>query len=261
MKKSTLLFTLLLAFQALPAAAQTAPAAPQGALAFDPATLLAAQFDAARLRQAYAAAVHVSPLPGARPGPYSYDELSETTMSMAQGAAMKMEQKKTVVRDKQGRTRIDHTFLPMKLQRTIIVDPVAKAVYLVCPERQEVLRLAGAPLDTPADAAPIPQLPSAEQHATSTSLGEKEVGGVKAFGSRSEIVTPAGAQGNEKDVVSVTETWFSMELGIPVYMRTSSPLFGEHFTHVENVKFAEVPASSFALPAGYKVRDFAAAQQ
>ena len=258
MKKSTLLFSALLAFQVLPVVSQPAFAQSDSPAALDPTAMYASQFDAARLRQEYASANSRKNFPGARQGPYTYEMLTDTTVSLVAGTHVKTQQKETRALDKQGRTRIDYTF--PNLQRTIIVDPLAKAVYLVCPESQEVLRLTGAALDAPASAAPVkPSLD--DKHTTSTSLGEKDVGGVKAFGSRSEIVTPAGTQGNDKDIVSVTELWFSLELGTPVYLRTASPLFGETFTRIENLKFADVPASTFVLPAGYTVRDIALAQQ
>jgi hypothetical protein len=101
------------------------------------------------------------------------------------------------------------------------------------------------------------QLPDAASPVASTDLGEKEIGGVKAHGSKSETTIPAGAKGNDKPLVHTTEMWFSTDLATPVYMHLSMPEFGDIVTHVENVKFGDVPASTFALPEGYAMRDIA----
>jgi hypothetical protein len=88
-------------------------------------------------------------------------------------------------------------------------------------------------------------------------LGEKVIAGVKASGVRSERTIPAGAQGNDKPLVHKSETWFSQELATVVSMRMSMPEIGDFYMHVENLKFGDVPASTFALPEGYAIRDIA----
>ena len=136
-------------------------------------------------------------------------------------------------------------------ERIVIADPTKHAVYLVCPERKEILRLAGTALDDPAPVqAPLP-------HGVKADLGEKVIAGVNARGVRSEVTVPAGAQGNEKPLVHKSETWFSPDLATIVSMRMSMPEIGDFYMHVENLKFGDMPASTFALPEGYAIRDIA----
>ena len=42
-----------------------------------------------------------------------------------------------------------------------------------------------------------------------------------------------------------------------MYSHVSMPEFGDIVTHVDNLKFGDVPASTFALPESYVIHDIA----
>jgi hypothetical protein len=46
-----------------------------------------------------------------------------------------------------------------------------------------------------------------------------------------------------------------------VYSHTFTPEFGDIVMRVDNLKFGDVPASAFALPEGYVIRDIAPANK
>ena len=250
MKVSAILFSLLVACQILPAAAQTGDMTRPDVTGIMQAHH-ADQFSPQRLRVEYNAAVaRLRILAGAgKPLAYTYDYVTDTSIALAGGNAQKSQTKTSYAYDKDGRSRtVSSSF---GLERIVIADPTQHAVYLVCPERKEVLRLQGAALD---EAAPVqPPVPSG----ATTDLGEKVIAGVKASGTRSETTIPAGAQGNEQPLVHKSETWFSPDLATIVSMRMSMPEIGDFFMHVENLKFGDVPASTFALPEGYRILDIA----
>ncbi|MCS0582533.1 hypothetical protein NX784_13110 [Massilia pinisoli] len=254
MKVFSTLFSLLIACQALPVTMHTAAAQADDEAKTVGAEMTRAameQFGPVRLRNEYNFAVARLKSHDGKPRAYTYDVVTDTATALAGGNAIKSQSKESHAFDKTGRSRTAWT--QAGVERIAIADPATQTAYLICPERKEILRMKS-PATTVAPAMPTPEPASS---VTSTNLGEKEIAGVKAFGSKSEITIPAGAQGNDKPLVHTTETWFSTELGLLMYMNMSMPEFGDMITRVENLKFGDVPASTFALPEGYAIRDIA----
>lgn len=262
MKVSTTLFSLLVACQALPAVMQPAAAQSEDVTrtAIDDAgrKFAADQFGPERLRIDYNFAVARLKLLAGKRLAYTYDYVSDMNMTLAGGNAIKKQSKISFAYDKDGRSR---TVSSMSgLERIVIADPTTQTAYLICPERKEVLRMTGAALATPPGTAPAWRVSDESKAGTHTDLGEKMIAGVKASGSRTEITIPAGAQGNDKPLVHTFENWYAPDLAAIVYSRVSMPEFGDTVMDVENLKFGDVPASTFALPDGYAVRDIALAE-
>lgn len=86
------------------------------------------------------------------------------------------------------------------------------------------------------------------------SLGTREFDGIKAEGTMTSHTIPAGQIGNEKPIVVTSERWFSPELFIVVYAKTSDPRAGDTIYRVTNVKRGEPPADLFKVPADYRTR-------
>lgn len=91
----------------------------------------------------------------------------------------------------------------------------------------------------------------------SKSLGSKDIEGVKAEGKLTTYEIPAGEVGNAQAIVVSDEVWTSPDLQMVVYSKHSDPRSGERIYRLTNLKREEVPASQFAVPADYKVRDLA----
>lgn len=262
MKVSIMLFSLLVACQVLPVALRSAAAQSADQVSADVTDLtraaIADLFDPESLRVAYNFAVIRPKALGNRPLAYTYDVVTDTAMVLAGGNALKSQVKASYAYDKDGRSRTVSS--AAGLERIVIADPTTQTVYLVCPERKEVLRMRGAALASPPGTAPAWHVSDADKSDIRTELGEKEIAGVKASGTRSEVAIPAGTRGNDKALVQTSETWYSPDLATVVYSHISSPDFGDVLIHVENLKFGDVPASTFALPEGYSVRDIALAK-
>ncbi|MCS0629470.1 hypothetical protein NX786_09005 [Telluria mixta] len=247
MKVSAILFSLLLACQVLPVTMRTAAAQADttGIARAD----FADQFGPERLRTDYQAAVaRLRMLEGKRLA-YTYDYVTNVALALTGANTVKTQSTISYAYDEKGRARIASS--ASGLERIVIADPTKQAVYLVCPERKEILRLKGAALESRS----APKFP--DKSGAKTELGEKLIAGVKASGTRSETTIPAGAQGNEKPLVHTSETWYAPDLATIVYMQMSMPELGDFVMHVENLKFGDVPASTFALPEGYAIRDIA----
>jgi hypothetical protein len=254
MKVFSMLFSLAIACQTLPVTMHAAAAQAgddTNAIGAEMTRAAMDQFGPVRLRNEYNYAVSRLKSRDGIPRAYTYDVVTDTTMALAGGNAMKSQIKESHAFDKTGRSRTAWT--QAGVERIAIADPATQTAYLICPERKEILRMKN-PVPTVPPAAPTSEPTSS---VTSTNLGEKEIAGTKAFGSKAEIIIPAGAQGNDKPLVHTTETWFSAELGLVMYLNMSMPEFGDMITRVDNLKFGDVPASTFALPEGYAIRDIA----
>jgi hypothetical protein len=86
------------------------------------------------------------------------------------------------------------------------------------------------------------------------SLGTREFEGIKADGTMTTHTIPAGQIGNEKPIVISSERWFSPDLFIVVYAKTSDPRAGETIYRVTNVRRGEPSADLFKVPPDYRTR-------
>jgi hypothetical protein len=84
-------------------------------------------------------------------------------------------------------------------------------------------------------------------------LGDQNIDGIHAAGTRMTTTIPAGKMGNEQPITVTSERWFSPELKITVMTKHSDPWAGELKTQFTNVNASEPDASLFAVPADYKV--------
>jgi hypothetical protein len=85
------------------------------------------------------------------------------------------------------------------------------------------------------------------------SLGAKTIEGIQATGTRNTNTIPAGAIGNDKDVVITHETWYSPELKLVLLSTQDDPRFGQTTYSLKNVQQGEPNKALFQVPAGYKV--------
>lgn len=143
---------------------------------------------------------------------------------------------------------------------------VAERSKTVAPgERFEVIsnvRVATPGKAVPATIERVAQLAGAEladrkwaAQATTSSLGSREIEGVKADGTATSYTIPAGEIGNQKPITVTTEKWYSPELQIILSMKRSDPRTGETGYRVVNLKRGEQPKTLFTLPEGYQVTD------
>jgi hypothetical protein len=122
-------------------------------------------------------------------------------------------------------------------------------------EGDEAIAIAGLPLDVDGVIA----MRAGKQKGVTTSLGVKEVGGVKAEGTQTIATIAAGEIGNEKPIQIISEKWFSPELQTVVYSRHSDPRRGETIYRLNNIRRVAQAAELFAVPAGYTIREPAVA--
>jgi hypothetical protein len=102
----------------------------------------------------------------------------------------------------------------------------------------------------PIAAAPaVSLLPASD--ARTEDLGEQDVQGVLAKGTRQTQIIAAGAIGNERAIEIVSEQWYSPDLEAVVLRRNNDPRFGETTYELVNLVRGEPSADLFAVPADY----------
>jgi len=106
----------------------------------------------------------------------------------------------------------------------------------------------------PIAAAPMIQA-FPDTDATTEDLGEQEIQGVLANGTRDTQVISAGAIGNERAIEIVSEQWYSPDLEAVVMRRNVDPCFGETTYELVNLVQGEPPGDLFAVPADYEVSE------
>ncbi len=76
-----------------------------------------------------------------------------------------------------------------------------------------------------------------------------------ATGTRTTRTIDAGSMGNDKPIISVTETWFSPELKMTVLTVTDDGQSGHSTMKLVNITRAEPIAQLFQVPSDYTVKD------
>lgn len=90
---------------------------------------------------------------------------------------------------------------------------------------------------------------------TTTPLGSKDIEGVRVEGKSVSYTIPAGEIGNRNPITVTTESWYSPDLQATVYSKSSDPRVGETIYRLANIKRGEQPASLFAVPEGFSVKE------
>jgi hypothetical protein len=88
-----------------------------------------------------------------------------------------------------------------------------------------------------------------------TSLGAKDMEGVKAEGKRTVWTIAAGEIGNRNPIQVTSESWYSPDLQVTVYSRYNDPRTGESIYRLAGIKRGDPAADLFRVPADYRVRD------
>jgi hypothetical protein len=84
-------------------------------------------------------------------------------------------------------------------------------------------------------------------------LGTDTIMGVEVRGYRITRTTPAGRIGNDRPLVSTTETWMAPSLGLAIRQITDDPQTGKMTREVVSLDLSEPDPSVFQPPADYEV--------
>jgi hypothetical protein len=221
--------------------------------------------------------------------PYSAEAITERTQVLADGNRINVRSMTRVYRDGEGRTRRESIEPDGTVRSISISDPVGKNSYTLNPETK-IAYAAGANIvaftESPAAGGgggtvsyerqatggstrvlentvtstrsvggvmmrtPAPD----DRNVTKEDLGQQNVEGVMATGTRTTTVIPAGEIGNAQEIRIVSEQWFSDEIQSLVMTRHNDPRSGENVYRLVNILRAEPDPALFQVPADYTVR-------
>ena len=89
-------------------------------------------------------------------------------------------------------------------------------------------------------------------------LGTQSILGAQAIGKRFTTKIPANAMGNDLEIETVHEAWYSPELRMLVKSNTRNPKAGEHTFQITRLARADQSSSLFQVPADYRIVEMGA---
>lgn len=191
---------------------------------------------------------------GIKNKPYSAESIRETVKTLADGNKITETVKGLEYRDSEGRTRREEVNQipprPYFSTSINIYDPVGGYSYSLIPGEKTVFRVK---LSPPRQFSPLEQ-PAGYSRKTE-SLGNRIIEGIETRGSRGISTIAPGTIGNEKEIQTVSEGWFSEELRLTLLSITNDPRLGVSTMRLTNIQLSEPDKSLFEIPADYKIID------
>jgi hypothetical protein len=212
--------------------------------------------------------------------PYKAQVNTETRRTLADGSHITQSSTAMIARDSEGRT-VNAQKVGDSLTITTIFDPVAKthidytsdtkiAHVLALPtpitSTSQVPVAMGAALPGFAAGPPSgavglfvqgravsPQL--AGKHTATEPLGAKTIEGIQVTGTRTTSTLPAGTIGNEKDLTTTREEWYSPDLKLLVQSTQNDPRLGQTTYTLTGIQQGPPDETLFQVPADYTIQD------
>jgi hypothetical protein len=189
--------------------------------------------------------------------PYSALGTSETITRLPDGNRIVRQNSVRMWRDSDGRTRAEYSLssiggpLPLEVNSTVTVidDPATRTRYMLQSADKVAVAVPISPCRDP-DGTVSPA-PAPAQNLRPLSLGEREVDGEKAFGSRIVSTIPAGAIGNDQPITMSAEQWYGQDLKVVVEATYVDPRTGETRYKLRDIKRQEPDARLFKVPKDY----------
>lgn len=207
--------------------------------------------------------------------PYSATFITTHHQTLADGTEITRISKTVRYRDSLGRTRIEIYLSfpsanadPAEPIMVSIVDPVANRTIQLNPRQKTatiftphtisntLVSPPHLPTAGPRMAVPLPDVsasPTTAQRPTVEDLGYQTIDGLNAHGRRITRIIPAGAQGNDREITVVSESWTSEDLKIAVQSSTSDPRSGESTMEMQDLSRDEPDPALFQIPSDYTV--------
>jgi len=203
--------------------------------------------------------------------PYSAQAVTQFTQTLADGNHIQKTTTASMVRDSQGRTRMERSLAAIGAlagsgaasTAVFINDPVAGMGYMLDASHKTVRQMpamnrhhSGSDQSSAAGntgQAHASMRQRAMPNVKTDDLGTQVIDGLSAQGKRTTRTVQAAQAGSERDIEVVTETWYSSDLQMVVMSKTSDPRFGDSVYKLTNISRAEPDPSLFTVPSDYQV--------
>jgi|SRR5277367_1349867 len=196
---------------------------------------------------------------GARTGcPLSAIIQVTTIQTLTDGTHIQKNFKALVYRDSLGRIRYE-TYAPSETMPNMIEisDPVEGFAYFVLPQKSAIAyrHKLGQPPTNAKVGAQDQHTTAPEPRIATETLGSQQLEGLLTTGTRTTRTTPAGAEGNDRALTTVRETWSSSDVGVTLLEKTADPRNGDSEMRMTNLEQTEPEATLFQVPSDYTIQD------
>jgi hypothetical protein len=190
--------------------------------------------------------------PGSSPpvigSPYSALQTIQSQQTLTDGNQINRQEQAKVYRDSQGRVRVEPTGSGAGVPKVIaIFDPVAGYSHILRPSTMTAISSLLRPHNASRGQRQNVSQPQIED------LGIQVIAGLSATGTRTTRTIPAGEIGNQQPIQISRESWVSIDLKVPLLIKTSDPRFGTTTMQLTNIVRAEPDTTLFQVPAAYSV--------
>lgn len=197
------------------------------------------------------------PLPGV---PFSADTQTEMTQQFADGNRVEQRTTGYIARNAAGKIRKELTLVGFgastgEVRIVTVTSPADGVQFRLDENTRTAWRLQLPPRPPDRGGSVGRPAPPARPGMKIEPLASIQYEGVKAEGTRTVMVIPAGGIGNERPIEVVTERWYAPELQIVVHSRRVDPRFGEVTYRLVNISRAEPASHLFDVPADFTVRE------
>jgi hypothetical protein len=223
--------------------------------------------------------IAIEPFETARPvtgAPYTAEALTDLTQVLADGNRIQQRTTASIARDSKGRIRREQKAIALggriiesSMPLITISDPETGTHITLDAGRRVVRRMRmptpaaalNAAASDPAAAAGSrmragrPGMSQSAEGIRTDPLGERQIEGVRAEGTRTTMTIEANAIGNQAPITVVSERWYSPELQVIVLTRRSDPRFGETLYQLTNIVRTEPPEELFTVPEDYRIEE------
>jgi hypothetical protein len=227
----------------------------------------------------------VAPVKGS---PFCANVTTEHTQTFADGNRIHTNENSTVCRDSEGRTRREASLNLLGVgpqasapKLVTILDPVGGVRYMLDAEHKIAHKMPFPPPGGPGSDAGLPPkgeqvfvmrsvaggagsvstnmiyrkagTDSNEPAPATENLGDQNINGVNATGTRITTTIPSGKMGNDKPIIVTSERWYSADLKATVMTKHDDPWAGELKTEFTSVNTSEPDPSLFTIPSDYRI--------
>ena len=190
--------------------------------------------------------------------PYSATQVTHSQQTLANGSHIDRTLTNLVWQDDQGRFRTEMT---NNRRRVVIEDTVAMVVYIIDMEQKtvrktEMRRVGPAAQKIAGDVSPVEEARAMARRSPNhlvEDLGSQFINGVPALGVRVTTTIPIGAIGNDQELKSVTERWYSNDVHALVKTVTTDPRTGVYTYELTNIVRSAPDPALFQVPAGLTI--------
>jgi hypothetical protein len=212
--------------------------------------------------------------------PYKAQANTETRRTLADGSHITQSTTATIARDGEGRT-VNAQKVGDSLTITSIFDPVAKThidynsdtkIAHVLPLPTLTASPSQVPVAMGAGVSGFAAGPpggavgffvqgravssqQAGKHTNTESLGTKTLEGIQVTGTRTTSTIPAGTIGNEEDLTTTREEWYSPDLKLVVQSTQNDPRFGQTTYTLNDIQQGPPDEALFQVPTDYKIEE------